>query len=130
MDSYIDKAIEVLNRIEGFPAAALVFLTCIAIGYIIRAIPQIPNGAIPAVIILWGGFFMGLIANSRDNSMSLRVWIVRNAAVGISIGLIAWLTHRFAISYLEDWIQGKLAKRFPENILPPSVKTEDKQNKP
>lgn len=116
----IDKVIGYLNQLQGLPAVALVALACIGIGYVVRFIPDsiVPNGGIPAIVILFGAIMMSLIADSRATDMSMRVWVVRNVAVGMTIGLGAWLSHVMLISRLEDWVQNWIAKRFPKNTTP------------
>jgi hypothetical protein len=105
----IDKAIAILNQLYGLPAAALVFCSCIVVGYILRFIKSFPNNGIPVVAILWGGLVMSLIADSRATTMPLRVWIVRNILVGMVIGMLAWIVHKAVLSKLEDWIASKFA---------------------
>lgn len=106
----IDQAIGWLNQLYGLPAAALVLISCLAVGYVLRFIKRFPNDGIPVAVVLWGAVAMTLVADSRATSMSLRVWIVRNVLVGLAIGFISWLVHNLLLSKVEDW----LASKFPE----------------
>ena len=107
MTELIDKAIGVLNQLYGLPAFALVFCSCIVVGYILRFVKRFPNDGIPVAVVLWGGIIMTLVADTRATSMPARVWVVRNILVGMIFGLVAWLTHKVALSRLEDWIVAK-----------------------
>lgn len=109
MQESIDKALSVLNQIQGLPAVALVFVSCIVIGYAWKFIPAkwFPNEAIPVIVILWGAFCQSMLADARVSSMPLRVWIVRNVLVGLAIGFIAWMTHNLILSKIEDWLSAK-----------------------
>lgn len=122
MNDYIDKIVSALNTLYGLPAVALVFGSCIALGYVLRFVRRFPNDGIPVAVILWGGIAMSVIADSRASSMPLRVWIVRNLLVGMIIGLGAWLVHKIALSRLEDWV----AKRFSALTDTAFFKKEDK----
>lgn len=112
MSDYIDQAINALNKLYGLPAAALVLLSCVAVGYVLRFIKRFPNDGIPVAVILWGAVAMSLVADSRAANMSLRVWIVRNVLVGLGIGFGAWVTHKMVLSKIEDWI----ARKFPDTL--------------
>lgn len=104
MSDTIDQVIAWLNKLNGAPAVALVFLSCIVLGYILRFIKRFPNDGIPVAVVLWGGIVMSIIADTRPSNQSLRVWIVRNVLVGMGIGFFAWLAHKLLISKIEDWI--------------------------
>ena len=103
----IDQIIGYLNQLYGLPAAALVFLSCIAVGYALRFIKAFPNGGIPVAVILWGAIIMTLVADARASNMPLRVWVVRNVLVGLFIGFCSWLFHNMILSKVEDWIAAK-----------------------
>lgn len=111
MTDYIDQIVSALNKLYGLPAVALVAFSCIVVGYIIRYVRSIDNSAIPVVVILWGALAMSLVADSRANNMSLRVWVVRNILVGLAIGFISWMAHRYVIKRFEDWVTAK----FPQS---------------
>lgn len=107
----IDKALSYLDKLQGLPGVALVFLSAIVIGYAWRFIPAkwFPNQAIPVAVIVWGAFAMSLIADARASTMPLRVWILRNLIIGAVIGFAAWLTHNLILSRIEDWLGSKSA---------------------
>lgn len=104
----LDQIVQFLNKLQGLPAIALVFVGCLAFGYLLRFVKSFPNSAIPVAVILMGAVIYPLIADDQ-NSISLRVWIVRNCMIGLGVGLISWLAHFFVFSKIEDW----LASKFP-----------------
>lgn len=107
MSDTIDHIVALLNKLYGLPAVALVAFSCLVVGYILRYIKAFHNSGIPVVVVLWGGLAMSLVADSRATTMPLRVWIVRNVLVGLIVGFLTWLVHRYAIKRLEDFIASK-----------------------
>lgn len=108
----LDKILSYLNRIEGLPGVALVFLSCIIAGYVWRCIPWkwFPNSVIPIIVILWGAFAQSFMADARASAMPFRVWFLRNVIVGSVIGFIAWLTHNLILTKVEDWLLGQVPR--------------------
>lgn len=131
----LDQILSYLDRLEGLSAVALVFLSCIVVGYAWRFIhfKWFPNDAIPVVCIVWGAFAMSLIADARASNMPFRVWFVRNIMVGGIIGLAAWAVHNYAIKRLEDYLVTLFPKVgdtvfFTKNQTTPEDKTNEKPN--
>jgi hypothetical protein len=109
IETFLEKLITVLQSLEGAPASVLVILLCIIVGYIFRFIKSFPNDAVPVVVILLGGMVYPWIADGR-NIIPLRVWNIRSAIFGLVLGFIAWMAHKYVISYFEDFLAAK-AKR-------------------
>lgn len=101
MEDTLQTAIDYLQKLAGLPAAALTVGVCVVVGYVLRFIQKFPNEAIPVVVILLGGVFYPLIADA-NNDWPLRVWIVRNAGIGLVFGLIAWLFHNQVLARIES----------------------------
>ena len=106
----IDNLLHGLDAIQGLNAVGLVCFSCIILGYILRFIKKFPNDGIPVAVILWGGFLMMFLADGKPTPMPERVWVVRNACIGLIIGFIAWMLHYWALS----WIEEKLQSIFPQ----------------
>lgn len=104
----LNSILQMLDKVQGLSAVALVFLSCIVVGYVFRFIKAFPNEGIPVVVILWGALAMLVIADPRANNMPARIWTARNLFVGLIIGCVAWFTHKILISRLEDFIASKL----------------------
>lgn len=96
-----------LDKIQGLSAVALVFLSCVVVGYALRFIKRFPNDGIPVVVILWGALAMLFIADPRATTMPARIWTARNVFVGLIIGMVAWLTHKMLLSKIENLISAK-----------------------
>lgn len=101
MEDTLNSIVGWLQKLEGLPAIALSWLVCWAVGYALRFIKRFPNEGIPVAVILFGGLFYPLIADA-NNTLTLRVWIVRNAGLGLIVGASAWLLHRYVLTRIED----------------------------
>lgn len=101
IESFLQEFANLLSKLDGAPAAVLVLLGCITIGYILKCWKSFSNQLIPPVVILLGAIFYPVIADS-NNDIPLRVWIIRNVFIGLIIGLASWLLHNKILSKLED----------------------------
>jgi hypothetical protein len=101
IETALDQATTLLEKLYGLPAIALVLVSCIFLGYILRVITIFPNKGIPLAVILWGGVFFPAIADATSN-FPFRVWLIRNLLMGLMIGVVAWLLHNQVLSRLED----------------------------
>lgn len=124
MEDTLESIIATLQKFEGAPAGLLTLAVCIVVGYVLRSIKRFPNDAIPIVAILVGGVFYPLIADD-NNDWTLRVWIVRNAGIGLVYGLVAWGGHKFILKRIEDkipFIKSLIAENETQIINPPETK--------
>lgn len=112
----LDKVLGWLDKLQGMSAVALIFLSCIGLGYILRYVKQFPNGGIPLAVVLWGTAAMMIAADARANNMPARVWVVRNAMIGITIGVSAILFHKYILRFAEEWL-GKKFPKFGDTML-------------
>lgn len=101
IETFLQQITDYLQKLEGAPAAMLVLIACIIVGYALRYIKRFPNDGIPVAVILFGGVFYPFIADS-NNDLTLRVWLIRNALIGLAIGFAAWLVHNQILSRIED----------------------------
>ena len=100
-ETILDQATQFLSKLYGAPAGLLVIILCIIAGYILKKIKSIPNDAIPMFVVLLGATIYPLIADDR-NDITLRVWIVRNLVIGLTLGFAAWIIHNKVIKYFTD----------------------------
>src|SRR5262249_39399457 len=105
---WLNQLLSALDKIQGLPAAALVCFGCIVFGYILRFIKPFPNQGIPVAVILTGAVGMLLLADPRASSMPARIWTMRNLLVGLIIGFVAWMLHKFVLTRVEKWIASKV----------------------
>lgn len=84
-----------LQKVAGLPACALTVLACFVVGFVLKRLPNFPNGAIPAVVVLVGAAVYPLIADSKTEMFddAPRVWIARAIIIGAIYGLLEWLGH-------------------------------------
>lgn len=102
METTLQQISELLqNKLNGAPADLLVLIVCWVVGYLLRWIKRFPNDGIPIVVILMGAVVYPLIADD-NNEITLRVWLVRNVAIGFGLGFGAWLTHTFILKWIEN----------------------------
>ncbi len=115
---YFEQTFDAVHSLYGLPGYALVLLTCIIVGYIMKIMKWFPNEKIPAVVIAWGIVFNLLSADTRDASVPVRLYIVKNLLIGMIIGFIAWLIHNRWLSRIENSIP------LLKNFLPSTGNTE------
>lgn len=100
LEKWIGSINELLSKLWGLPYLTVVFVLCFAVGLALRYSRRFPNDAIPLVVVCVGAIFAPLLADPRADSLPLRVWVAKNIAVGIIIGLATWVLHRYALKPL------------------------------
>jgi len=98
----LNQLFNLLDKIQGWPIAALTFSVCIAVGYVLKLIPKFPNDGIPLAVVLFGVLVYMMLVDPHPNEMTLRQWSTRNSCVGFLLGVLAWGAHKLIISRLED----------------------------
>ena len=97
LENSLDQITHSLQSLAGAPASTLIIIGCIILGFVLKRIKIFPNDAIPVVVVLTGAVLYPLIADDR-NDLPLRVWIIRNALLGLAHGFAAWLIHNQVLS--------------------------------
>lgn len=115
IESILENSIDYLQKLEGAPAILLVVLSAIVLGYVLRRIKGFPNNGIPVVVVLWGGIIYPLIADA-NNDLTLRVWLVRNVAIGLIAGFVAWIFHN---KILKPYLDKFIVKEETPEVKPP-----------
>jgi hypothetical protein len=133
----LNDILSYLDKLQGLPAAGLVLVLCIAVGYAWRGLnlKWFPNDAIPLVVMITGSLFMMFIADGRPTTMPHHVWTARNLAVGFVIGAIAWAVHNYALAWIEKWLVSKIpglsnTTFFTKDGSPPTENPSGQSNKP
>ena len=85
ISTYITKAIEVNDALLGLPALPLVFLGCIAWGYVCKATPFVPNKYIPLLNFVFGCAMNAIIDTKQP--------IGRAIILGLIASVAAWVVH-------------------------------------
>lgn len=107
LENFFTALNEWIARLNGLEAGALVYVSCIILGYIIRTVAVIPNQVIPAVVIISGPLLNVLLLDEFAG----RVHVVRAVLVGLALGAFSWASHHFVIAHLEDWIKAKIGSK-------------------
>lgn len=92
---YLEQVLRLNEQLLGLPALPLVFVGCLAVGYMSKAIPFFDNRWIPAVVL---GFavlaYLGMTPLADIQS------VCRALVLGVIAGAAAWLVHN---KFLSRW---------------------------
>ena len=117
IDKYIQQIVDLLGKLYGLPSYAVVFIACIAVGYVLRLWKSFPNEAIPIVAIVWGAAFLPLVADPWEDGSPWRIWFFKNFLIGLIIGAAAWVFHNQILSKFE----AKIPFLGPKLVEPPTT---------
>ena len=127
-DKVIGPMLEWLNALDRLPSIALVTLSCLILGFLLKKSSWFPNQGIPFAIIVWAMFFSFFLAPARPEGETLTGWKIINMIKGFIAGGGAWLLH----AKVFKWLTSKFP--FLGNWLPEEGDEEDeggaKQDKP
>lgn len=102
LNTWLEQIVTVLSKLYGLPGYALVFLFCIVAGYVVKALPNIPNNVIPWMLVGIGPVLNMLIADTRADDFPIRIWIVKNFVIGFLISGAALWFHRKYLKPMEE----------------------------
>lgn len=121
IETYLEQFNNLLNKLAG-SHYALVLVTCIVVGYVLKGWKKFPNEAIPVVVVLWGGAFLTMMADPGADNLGVWTWRIKSFLLGIVVGFVAWLLHNQILSRFEDKIP------FLKNITAPVEPEQPKSN--
>src|SRR3990167_1605090 len=119
----MDYLNDILKSIGTLGQEMLMALGCIAIGYVVRMLPGIPNKAIPYICIFAPLFIYPFLTNPGRVSPDVQNPIVRIELTALLIGVLAWILHDKVIAHVED----KLEQKFPK-LMKPLVEADEKDS--
>lgn len=99
---YLDKLLKWSDTMSGLPALPLVFLGCLAMGYVFAAIPIYKNRWIPA-----GVFAVGILLNLAITPIDNMQDATRAVILGLIAAGASWLFHKLVLSRWIDDAQFK-----------------------
>ena len=99
---YLDQLLQWSDQMNGLPALPLVFLGCLASGYVFAAIPVYKNRWIPA-----GVFAVGVVFNLSITPLDNLQAGTRAVILGLIAGGASWLFHKLVLSRWIDVTQFK-----------------------
>lgn len=103
--AYLQQVLQINDQLLGLPALPLVFVGCLAVGYMSKAIPFLDNRWIPAVVL---GF--AVLAYLGMTPLSDAPSVFRAVVLGVIAGAAAWLVHNKFLSRWEKPAGGQEAK--------------------
>jgi|SRR3990167_5385402 len=106
---YLNDAIK---QLLALGPEALLICVVIALGYVLKRVPLIPNKTIPAACLLLGAGIYPLITSPGQAPPDIKFPIVREIMLGLLIGFIAWIIHNKLLKRIEErvpWLKGVLS---------------------
>lgn len=100
----METLVEYNDKLLGLPAGGIVYLACLCVGYAVKISHKISNDWIPTWVMIFGIILFMAMAPTRNHDVELRIWLTKNASVGLIIGLAAWLTHKLFLKRVEKWL--------------------------
>jgi len=109
-----------LDQLASAPSLLLVLLSCLIIGWVLKALPKFPNAAIPMVVVLAGVILVMLVQPERPATLSVRVFRTRGAMIGLIIGFASWALHYYVLYRLESlpWFAGVFKSQSASSFSP------------
>lgn len=100
---------ELLSQVEKAPYSLLVILGLNLVGIVLKMIPRIPNGVIPAIIVLVLGP-LAMIAHGNNGTVSpdMRYPVAIFIVQGVIFGFIAWALHTTILKRFEKYLPAGL----------------------
>lgn len=104
----LKTALAWIQQLETLPAGALTILVCIAIGYILKFVPEFPNARIPLVNLIFAGFYYSFtVPYTPANPLIVPEGTpiaarLRNFGIGLVLGAVAWIIHAQVLKRVED----------------------------
>lgn len=97
IDLWLGTLNGLLSKLWGLPYLSTVFVLCFVVGVFLRNNRHFPNDAIPFIVIVCGGVFAPLLADPRADALPLRIWVAKNIVLGVIIGIVTWVSHKYAL---------------------------------
>lgn len=114
---YLDKLLDYNQQLIGLPALPLLFIGCLAFGYMVKGFPFISNRFIPTCVVLLGivGNMALCLDNLQANWRGAVVTLVRQGALGGIVSALAWFVHNKWIKPVEDKVDKDQAEESPKS---------------
>lgn len=117
---YLETITQWSNSLLGAPAAVLVFILCLAAGWMWKIIHVLPNRFILPVVMVTGALFLPLLMFKEDATWP---YYIRSGVVGLIIGCVAWLVLRVFLPKVEKKFGVNLSQedtiQFSKSDVPP-----------
>jgi hypothetical protein len=100
----------IFTQVSSLQGIALLAAALVVLGYVLKGLPFIPNGTIPAIVILAGGIINPLLSAVGNVPPDVGSPILHLALQGIIAGFVAWVFHN---KLLSKWIDPAVFKGAP-----------------
>lgn len=100
----MEQLTQYIAKLEAMTGLALVALTCLVLGYVLKLIPKFPNGAVPLVVVLAGMLLTPVIDEGKAANETVRVWLIDHILYGMIVGFCVWTFHAYILKRFEDKI--------------------------
>ncbi len=114
MNTSIETVKQSINTIANAPLLLAVSLGLLVLGWLLKTIPAFPTKYIPASVVVVGGFVGFFIVPMQGPSdWAFQVSnpevadVIRRVCIGVTLGLVAWMAHKFVFRHLESWLKQK-----------------------
>jgi len=102
MNETLDGISAMLGKLYGLPGYMLVCVACFIAGYLLKKSAWFQNQGIPWVVVLLGGVLNPMIADPTSDTTPFRIWLIKNAVIGLACGLLTWLGHNQIVKRFES----------------------------
>ena len=89
----MDEVFTQLGKLYGLPGYALVTVFCIVIAVCLKRWKKFPNDGVLLAVVLTGAVFNSVIADPVSDSLTFRVWLVKNVVFGAICGFAGFVVH-------------------------------------
>lgn len=118
---------DLLKQAGNLSTGALVIVGVLVLGYVIRAIPQMPNGVIPVLTLGLAVTLQILMGDRSQVDYTVHNPEVRMGMVGVVYWAIGWLIHNQGLSRLEKFLPAPLRGLLGVETNEKPQSTEDKK---
>jgi hypothetical protein len=104
----LKTAVEWISKLESLPAGLLTIVACIALGYVLKLVPEVPNKRIPLANFIFGSVLYMLLAPYESaNSLIVNEGVpitarIRAFVIGLILSAAAWVIHAQVLKRIED----------------------------
>lgn len=97
---------ELVNTLSNLRPEMFCIVACIAVGYLVRITPVIPNKWIPSICIVVGAFVYPFLTSTGRVSPDSVNPLMRIVLTGLILGALSFAIHDQVLSKLERYIPG------------------------
>jgi hypothetical protein len=102
--AWLDQCEQILTKLSLLSNLALVLLSCLMLGYLLKSFRRFPNDAIPLAVVFWAIIATFCTAPPTPQGTPVVAWKVRSIMLGVIVGYASWGIHYWVLSWIEDKI--------------------------